>query len=102
MPGYVTDTLQKSQHTDPIRPYNSPHQWTPPSYIYKAPQIAQQIEYSPYLTPDNYNTVQQVVGTFLYYYLAVDPTIIATPNSIATGQSRSTLVIKKNALQLLN
>ena len=64
--------------------------------------MAQQTEYSPYLTPDNYNTVQQVVGTFLYYYLAVDPTIIATPNSIATDQSCSTLVIEKNVLQLLN
>ena len=64
--------------------------------------MAQQIEYSPYLTPDNYNTVQQVVVTFLYYSLAVDPTIISTPNSIAADQSRSTLLIKKNVLQLLN
>ena len=102
MPGYVIDALQKSQHTDPTRPHHSPHQWTPPSYIYKAPQMAQQIEYSPYLTPDNYNTVQQVVGTFLYYSLAVERTIIATPNSIAADQSRSTLVIEKNVLQLLN
>ena len=64
--------------------------------------MAQQIEYSPYLTPDNYNTVQQVVGTFLYYSLAVERTIIATPNIIAADQSRSTLVIEKNVLQLLN
>ena len=41
----------------------------------------------PKLTPPESNTVQHVVGTFLYYVHTVDPTILVAFNSIAAEQA---------------
>ena len=57
----------KFQHLALTTPQYSPHQFTPPEYGSTAPQMDQQTEDSPYLTPADSNTVQQVVGKLLYY-----------------------------------
>ena len=52
--------------------------------------------------PEEANTVQNVVGTFLYYSRAVDPTMIASLNTIAAQQSKSTQKTAKKVVRLLN
>ena len=82
MPGYVKEELHKFQHPTPSRPQHSPHQWNPPNYGPTEPQLTHQAPESPKLAPPEANTVQQVVGTFLYYARAVDPTMLVAFNNI--------------------
>ena len=82
MPGYVKDTLHKFQHPTPTIPQHPPHQWTAPHYGSTEPQLAHPEDDSPELNTEEAKKVQQVVGTFLYYTRAVDPTIIVALNTI--------------------
>ena len=102
MPGYVKDALHKFQHITPTRPLHSPHQWTEPKYGSTAPHMAHPEDDSPALNPEETNTVQQVVGTFLYYARVVDPTMLAALNTVASQQSKSTQETAKKVVQLLN
>ena len=52
-------------------------------------------------TPEN-KFVQQVVGSFLYYARAVDPTILMALSDIATQQNKPTENTKKRVEQLLD
>ena len=56
----------------------------------------------PALNLDEANTVQKVLRTFLYYSLAVNPTILATLNIIADQKSKSTQGTAKQLVQLPN
>ena len=102
MPGYVKEALHKFQHPTPTRPQHSPQQWTAPNYGCTAPKLAHPKDESPAQNPEEANTVQQVVGKFLYYVRAVDPTILVALNTIASQQLKSTLETAKNMVQLLN
>ena len=86
MLGYVKDTLHKFQQTTPTRPQHPPHQWTAPKYISTATQLARLEDDSPALNPDEANTFQKVVGTFLYYTHAVYPKMLVDLNTIASQQ----------------
>ena len=46
--------------------------------------------------------MQQIVGTLLYYSIAVDPTMLTTLSSIAAQQSKGTEKTYPDALWLLN
>ena len=102
MPGYVQKAIHKFQHPTPSQPWHSPHQCNPPNYSSIAPQWSHQDPESPNLFPLEANTVQQVVGTFLYYAHAVDPTILVALNRIAAQQANSTEETAKVVTQLLN
>ena len=62
----------------------------PPNYGSTAPQLTRQAPELPKLAPPEANTVQQVVGNFLYYARAVDPTMLVALNSIAAEQANIT------------
>ena len=83
MPVYVKEALQKFQHPTPSRTQHPPHQWNPPECGSTAPQLTHQAPESTKLAPLEANTVQKVVGNFLYYARAVDLTIIVALNTIA-------------------
>ena len=83
MPWYVKEALQKLQHPAPSLPHHSPHQLNPPNYGSTAPQMSHQApEFTKLVLPKS-NTVQQVVGNFLYYARAFDPTMPVALNSIS-------------------
>ena len=84
MPGYLKEALHKFQHPTASQPQHSPHQWNPPNYGSTEPQLAHQSSESPNMAPPEANTVHQVVGTFLYYARAVDPTMLVALNRIAS------------------
>ena len=102
MSGYMKDAIHKFQHPTPTRPQNSPHQWIATNYGSTAPQMAHSTHKHPDLQLAESKNVQQVVGKFLYYACAVDPTMIVTINSIASKQNKTTQATEKKVVQLLN
>ena len=87
---YVKEALDKFQHPTPSRPQHSSHQWNPSHYGSTSPQLAHQAPESPKLSTPEANTVQQVVGTFMYYERAFHPTILVALNRISAEQANST------------
>ena len=102
MPGYVKEALHNFQQPNPIQTQHYPHKWNPPNYGSTAPQLTHKTPESPKLAPPEFNTVQQVVGTFLYYMRAVDPTILVALNSIAAENANSIEATAKAVTQMIN
>ena len=96
IPVYVKEALHKFHCPTTIQPQHFPHQCNPPSYGSTEPQLAHQAPESTKISPSEANTVQQVVGTFLYYVGSVDPTIIVALNRITTEQENSTEATAKS------
>jgi hypothetical protein len=89
MPNYVDNALHKFQHDPPRRHQDAPHTWNKPVYG-AAVQYATNDSQSPRLDAKAVNRVQQIVGTFLYYALAVDSTMLVALSSIGSEQSHAT------------
>ena len=102
MPGYVKEALHKFQNPTPSQPQHSSHQFNPPNCGSTAPQLTHQSPESPKLAPPESNTVQQVVGGFLYYARAVDPTMLVSLNIITSEQANKTEATTKSVAQLRN
>ena len=56
----------------------------------------------PLLPAKTINIVQKIMGTLLYYSIAVDPTMITAIGSIAAQQSKGTEKTYADTLWLLN
>ena len=70
-------------------PQHSLHDWNKPAYGQKV-QYTTTHDTSTLLDKNGIKKVQQISGTFLYYGLAIDPTILPALNEIATQQSAPT------------
>ena len=88
MPGYVQKALKRFNHVAQGRKQNSPHAWNKPTYG-KQQQLATDDDSKP-APASAQKHVQQVVGTFLYYALALDLTMLVALGSIATQQNHPT------------
>lgn len=89
MPGYVDAALQRFQHQKPNKPEYQPYRHNVPQYG-KTVQYVEEEDTSRTLTKDEVTRVQQVVGTFLFYGRAVDPTTLVALSTIASQQSCAT------------
>ena len=87
MPNYLQTTLQKFQHLAPKRPQHAPHSWSKPNYGSHV-QYALDDDSSTLLPAKIINLVKQIVGTLLYYSIAVDPTMLAALGSISAQQAK--------------
>ena len=101
MPGYVQQALHRFQHPVPNSPEDSPHAWTPPSYGATV-QLTPLHDTSPKLNQAGVTRIQQIIGTFLYYARAVDPTMLVALSSLATNHTNSTQATAKAVTRLLN
>jgi hypothetical protein len=101
MPNYVQKALTKFGHNKPTKPQHSPYQAAPIEYGSTQPQKPLTDD-SPPLTPQQIKYIQQVVGTFLFFGRAVDPTLAAALSSIASRQSKGTEDVLKATKQLLD
>eukprot|EP00804_Cyclotella_cryptica_P014612 CCRYP_012661-RA/>CCRYP_012661-RA protein AED:0.22 eAED:0.22 QI:0/0/0/1/0/0.33/3/0/717 len=89
MPGYATKQLTKYNHPLPKKPVNAP--WEPYPIKYGKPiQETLPHDNSPPLSKQNITHIQQIVGSFLYYARATDPTIPHALSELATQQSQAT------------
>ena len=103
---YVARALHKFRHSlqkfhPENKPEYSPHKHVEPNYIQKV-QYAEPTDDAPKLDSVDINLIQKIVGTFLYYGIAVDNTILVALSTIASEQSSSTSNTAKNINQILN
>jgi hypothetical protein len=80
MPNYMTSALHKFQHQQPSSAHSAPSRYTPPNY--GAKQQLTTLDNSADITDTQCITLQKVVGAFLYYGRAVDPTMIHALNTL--------------------
>jgi hypothetical protein len=100
MPGYVSSTLERLQHSKPLRPQHAPHKWTQPAYSQKL-QLAP-IDETPKLDKASIHFVQSCVGSLLYYAQAVDATMLPAINEISGSQATPTEKTLSACKMLLN
>ena len=65
-------------------------------------QYAPDDNYFPLLHAKTINLVQQIVGTLLYYSIAVDPTMLTALGSITAQQAKGTDKTYSNTIWLIN
>ncbi len=83
MPSHVMKQLTKYSHFAPLKPQHCLHSPNPIKYG-KNNQSPSPLDKSPCLDKAQKKQVQQIVGSFLYYARAVDPTILMALLEIAS------------------
>ena len=101
MPNYLKEALHKFQHPKPPCPQNPPHVWKAPTYGTKI-QYASDADRYPMFPPKSIHLVQQIVGTLLYYAIAVDTTMLVALGNLSSQQSKVTKQTYDATLCLLN
>eukprot|EP00804_Cyclotella_cryptica_P008225 CCRYP_015155-RA/>CCRYP_015155-RA protein AED:0.23 eAED:0.17 QI:0/0/0/1/1/1/3/0/935 len=100
MPNFVRSALHKFAHPQPAHPQHSPYKAAPITYGSTTQENL--TDDTPSLSPDKIKFIQQVVGTFLFFGRAVDPTLAAASSSIASRQSKGTEATLQATRQLLD
>jgi len=88
IPGYVIAALHEFQHLLPTRKFDAPSRWTKPEYGKQTQLTTVDISFP--MTPDQEKLLQRVVGKFLFYSRAVDPTMVHILNHLAASQAHGT------------
>ena len=88
MPDYIPSVLLRFQHPTPSRNQHSPHAWTTPNYVAKR-QYAMQEDETELLPPSGIFCIQQIIGSLLYYALAVDCTFLVDLGDLAPAQTKA-------------
>ena len=97
MTGYIAKALHKLQHPLPTKPQHAPHAWNCPVYG-ATRQYAPDEDETSKLTPVTVTRVQEIVGTLLYYALAIDNTILGALGNLQVAQSQPTEATWKNCV----
>ena len=97
MPGYVQQAVNKFQYG-----VKSPNKATDATHLYKATKkqglpMTQPTVDTTKLSPKEINHFQQIVGTFLFYSRAIDPTMLMALTIIAMEQTQGTQTTKEKA-----
>ena len=101
MPGYVQQAINKFQYR-----IKSPNKATDTPHLYKATKkqglpMTPPMDDGAKLSPQVIKHLQQIVGTFLFYSRAVDPTMLTALSIIATEQTQGTQTTKEKAEHFL-
>ncbi len=102
MSKYAMKQLTRYSHPAPLKPQHCPFTPNPVTYG-KNNQAPNPTDDSPLLDNAGNKCIQQVVGSFIYYYAqAVDLTILMALSDIATQQSAPTKNTKRRVDQFLD
>ena len=101
MPGYVDHALHKFQHPTPKKPQDSPYPVAVKQYGVKV-QLTDPIDTSTRLPPQEIKRLQQIIGTFLFYGRAVDPTLLTALSELSSAQATATDATKRACQQFLD
>ena len=101
IPSYVRKTFHIFQHILRGGKEYPPHTCAPFQYWQKV-QYTEPLDSSDYLSEKETNLVQQVCGTFLYYAITIDNTIITAFRDISTEKYKATKNTSKHVAKLLN
>ena len=101
MPGYVQQAVKKFQHgiKSPIKAVDAPHPYKATKKAWVTHETA--TNDAAELTPQAIKHLQQIVGNFLFYSRAIDPTILMALSIIATEQTQGTQTTKEKAEHFL-
>ena len=101
MPGYVTNALHKFQHPPPKKAQDSPYPATAKQYGVKV-QLTDPINTTAHLPTHEIKRLQQIIGTFLFYGRAVDPTLLTALSELSSAQATATAAAKRACHQFLD
>ena len=101
MPNYLQTSLHIFQHPASKRPQHAPHSWTKPNYGSHV-QYAPDNDYSPLFSSKTINLVRNIIGTLLYYSIAVNPIMLAALGSISAQQAKCTEKTYADTLRFIN
>ena len=101
MPSYVTNALHKFQHPTPQKTQDSPYPATAKQYGVKV-QLTNPIDTTARLPPHEIKRLQQIIGTFLFYARAVDPTLLTALSELSSAQATATAATKRACHQFLD
>ena len=90
MPEYIPKALNRLNHPAPKKPQYAPHRWNATAYGQRL-QMDPDPDSSEFLYQKVIKLIQTVVvGIFLYYARALDPTMLRALNEIYCIQARPT------------
>lgn len=101
MPGYIAKALQRFEHPLPSSPEDSPHDAAPIQYGAKQ-QLTADPDLSAPLDVQGIKTLQEIIGTLLYYARAIDSTMLVALGSLAAAQTKGTQATAQACQHLLN
>ena len=101
VPGYVQRKLTKYQHAKPTRPQHSPYLAAPIQYGAKIQTPTPPDTTTP-LSDAQIKHVQDIVGSFLWYGRACDPTLMAALSAIGSRQTKGTKKVMEACHHLLD
>jgi hypothetical protein len=101
MPNYVADALHHFQNVAPKQSTHAPSKWAPPQYGTKV-QLTSPANESPKHTAQETKILQRVIGKFLYYARAVDPTMLHILSNLAASQTHGTQATTIQMVHFLN
>ena len=101
VPGYVSRKLVKYQHPTPKTPQHSPYQAAPIVYGAKV-QTPIPSDKTDLLSDDQVKRIQDIVGSFIWYGRACDPTLAAALSALGSRQAKATTAVQQAAHQLLD
>ena len=83
IPGYIENALHKSQHTNPTKLVNKPHNHAKATYVTKT-RSSEKPDDSPKLK--NYEIIElmQIVGLLIFYVLTIDSRMIVALSDITS------------------
>ena len=89
MPEYIPKALTRLNNPAPKKTQYAPHSWTAPTYGQQL-HMAPDPDSSEFIDQKGIKFIQIVVGIFLYYARALDPTMLRALNEISCIQARPT------------
>jgi hypothetical protein len=101
MAKYVMRQLTKYGHVAPLKPQHCLYSPNPIKYG-KDNQAPSPLDDSPLLNESGKKRIQQIVGSFLYYAWAADPTILMALSEISSQQAAPTEITMKCVNQFLD
>jgi hypothetical protein len=101
VPGYVERKLIKYQHPKPKHPQHSPYLAAPIEYGAKV-QAPVPADNTTLLSDEQIKHIQDVVGSFIWYGRACDPTLAAALSAIGSRQAKATKSVQQAAHHLLD
>ena len=101
IPGYVQRKITKYQYSNPKNPQHSLYQAEPIQYSTK---VHQPVKYGTIAPLSDYQIkcVQDIVGTFVWYRRACDPTLTGPLSAIASRQTKGTKAVMAAYHQLID
>jgi hypothetical protein len=101
MPNYVADALHHFQHVAPKQSIHAPSKWAPLQYGTKV-QLTSPADKSPKHTAQETKLLQRVIGKFLYYAQAINPTMLHILSNLAASQTHGTQATTIQMVHFLN